>query len=1065
MLDTSPIPRLQRSTHIADRLNLLAAIVKTRSRASLTDANRVLETVVKRFFNALFDWDLINLNIDQANFPAADLGDRARRIAIQVTNEDSSDKIKRTAAKAIEHHLGRDFDRLIVFFLLPTKPGFPKAFTQSVEGPEIQTWDIADLVKQMLESDDLETLFRAGAVLDEELGKHPEAKPAPRIDISRIFKYAPAELIGRDDELKILNDAWAKTQSHEAKRPHILTFVGLGGEGKTSLVAKWAAELAAQGWPGCDAAFAWSFYSQGTRDQVAASSDLFLKEALNFFAEGDSKEAEIKAFAASSAGAFEKGQRLARVMGQRRNLLILDGLEPLQYASTAIAFKPGELNDQGITKLLKDLASANQGLCIVTTRIEVPDLQAFKGSAVIETPLKRLPREAGVRLLKSLGVSGIERRNLPLKDGDPNSEKVNEFEKLVEDVKGHALTLTLLGGFLKRAFHGDIRQRDRVKFEKADEKMDGGHAFRTMAAYENWLLRDGGEEGLREVAVLRLMGLFDRPADADCFMALRSDSISGLTEPLAGLTEEDWEFCLSGLEAAKLLTVNRDAASTLVSLDVHPHLREYFAKQLRKQNPAAWRTAHTRLYEHLCATAPDSTKHPQENALIRSLGISIVTDPTLEDLQTLYQAVAHACHANLHEKGWCEVFLPRILRGNRFYSYQKLGAVGSDLGALSCFFDTVWTHVSPLVTESTRGRVLNAAGLRLRMLGRLSDALDAQNEAVKTEKQQDSITPLRNLSELRLKLGNIGIAIQDSLNCMRCADDEKSTEHSIVMRTIHGDALHQEGRYDDARRYFLEAEQMQVTWGSFSFLYSLHGFRYCDLLLAIPERAAWLHLLKHGDISQHCVEKNITDQNGNTRFSKSCHAVRQRAAKTLSFVEINCGPLEIALDHLTLGRISLYEAVLTYAPELFIKNSKHQAGFDQDANDCVLHCSMARSELDISINYFHQAGSMDELPFALLLRAWLRFLTNERSGTASAHEDLDAAWEIAIRGPMRLFLVDIYLYRARLFGVTKEGREMKYPWKSPQQDLAEARKLIESCGYWRRKEELEDAEKALAQRG
>ncbi len=43
-------------------------------------------------------------------------------------------------------------------------------------------------------------------------------------------------------------------------------------------------------------------------------------------------------------------------------------------------------------------------------------------------------------------------------------------------MKGHALTLTLLGGFLKRAFHGGIRQRDRVKFEKADEKMDGGHA-------------------------------------------------------------------------------------------------------------------------------------------------------------------------------------------------------------------------------------------------------------------------------------------------------------------------------------------------------------------------------------------------------------------------------------------------------------------------------------------------------------------------------------------------------------------------------------------------------------
>src|SRR5262249_39416350 len=115
----------------------------------------------------------------------------------------------------------------------------------------------------------------------------PRTRQERRFDISRIVKYAPAELIGRADETKHLNEAWQKVLRTERHRPHILTFVALGGEGKTSLVAKWAAELAAQDWPGCDGAFAWSFYSQGTRDQMAASSDLFLKEALIFFAEGD----------------------------------------------------------------------------------------------------------------------------------------------------------------------------------------------------------------------------------------------------------------------------------------------------------------------------------------------------------------------------------------------------------------------------------------------------------------------------------------------------------------------------------------------------------------------------------------------------------------------------------------------------------------------------------------------------------------------------------------------------------------------------------------------------------
>lgn len=78
-------------------------------------------------------------------------------------------------------------------------------------------------------------------------------------DISRIDRYAPAQLIGREVELKLL-DSWAKVRKVESPRPHVLSFVALGGEGKTSLVAKWAAELAHHNWPGCDAVFAWSFY-------------------------------------------------------------------------------------------------------------------------------------------------------------------------------------------------------------------------------------------------------------------------------------------------------------------------------------------------------------------------------------------------------------------------------------------------------------------------------------------------------------------------------------------------------------------------------------------------------------------------------------------------------------------------------------------------------------------------------------------------------------------------------------------------------------------------------------
>jgi len=180
------LSRLNYATHIADRLNELAAAVKTRSRANLTDANHVVEIIAQRFFNALFGWDLVNLNIEQANHPGADLGDRGRRIAIQVTNEDGSDKIARTASTASKYGLGKEFDDLIVFFLLAKKPQLPKSFLQPPDGPKIEAWDIADLLKQMQNLSDLNALDRAAKVLDEEMGRSLAPDTGPTVTQSHV---------------------------------------------------------------------------------------------------------------------------------------------------------------------------------------------------------------------------------------------------------------------------------------------------------------------------------------------------------------------------------------------------------------------------------------------------------------------------------------------------------------------------------------------------------------------------------------------------------------------------------------------------------------------------------------------------------------------------------------------------------------------------------------------------------------------------------------------------------------------------------------------------------------
>lgn len=161
-----------------------------------------------------------------------------------------------------------------------------------------------------------------------------------------------------------------------------------------------------------------------------------------------------------------------------------------------------------------------------------------------------------------------------------------------------------------------------------------------------------------------------------------------------------------------------------------------------------------------------------------------------------------------------------------------------------------------------------------------------------------------------------------------------------------------------------------------------------------------------------------------------------------------------------LGRSTLYEALF--------KNSV----FERRTQGKLRILKGVHTELEAALNNLYRAGSMHEVPGVLLTRAWLRFLSGAPTGAESAQEDLDEAWEIAERGPMRLFMADIHLYRARLFGrkagvisdqssVVSETSGEKYPWESPATDLAAAEKLIHACGYHRRDEELADAKQAL----
>jgi tetratricopeptide (TPR) repeat protein len=890
-----------------------------------------------------------------------------------------------------------------------------------------------------------------------------------KFPLTRTSGQREEKLIGREQELALLDLAFA--QPHTA----IVSLVAWGGVGKTMLVQHWLQRLQREGWFGARRVYAWSFYSQGTKEDRQASEDSFLAHALEWF--GVQCEPTLSP--------WDKGRLLADAVARERTLLILDGIEPLQYPPGPMG---GQLRAPGVQSLLKQLArKANDtdhcGLCLVTTREPLTDLADFQrreGSpwgSVLRVDLGNLTDEAGAALLHHAGANRAGAAEIRPDD--------KELLAAGREVDGHALTLNLLGRFLARAHGGDIRRRDLVKFEEADRKEQGGTTFKMLAAFENWFARSG-DFGARQLAVLRMLGLFDRPADPGCTFALRkAPAIDGLTAPLfqtkrdslpiricrgllrkgsdQPIPDEDWnttvsflaDFGLVGISEydlkpisgfsqqraeEKIASAESGSTSPLdflarsllnepdvivvpelangqaaTALDAHPLIREYFGNRLRDASPNAWREGHQRLYKRLTTAVP---YWPQG----------------LDGFQSLYHAVRHGCDAGLQSEACAAVFFARITRGEEYFSTKKLGAFGTDLTALASFFEEPWRETSALMHWKLRASLQNLAGHRLRALNRLSEATEALQAGcfllVQHQEWGAAAPCLDSLVEVDLALGQVSDAVRDAQDSVLFADRHAEKFECSYARTSLGAALHQAGDMEQAFECFAGAEEIQSErQPQIPFLHSFQGFRYCDLLLSICERDAWRHFVfrESGGLSVEQADDALTRN----------EQVAKRAKRALHGGKLRGFLLDPALDSLSLGRIGLYWSVLM--------------GLRSQSPEQVL--GSAQSHLNDAVDGLRRYGDMCFLPLALMSRAWVGQLKGNLDG---AKADLDEAWDIAERGPMRLHLADIHLHRARLF-----FREKPYPWKSPQDDLAAAEKLINDCGYHRRDEELADAKKAI----
>ena len=858
---------------------------------------------------------------------------------------------------------------------------------------------------------------------------------------------AASTFIGRDDELGRLGQAWASTATgaDASQKTNVFVLHAIGGAGKSALMRQFLDQLADEHFTSIHKVYGWSAYSQGSGDNRNANAEEFIAKALGFFGH------DLNAHPIQDA--VERGRRLAHLVGRRRTLLILDGLEPLQDAPHV---NGGRLRDRGLAALITGLAAENKGLLLITSRQELPELAACREPRSISRALDRLDAAEGVKLLAALGVHG----------------KRTEMERAVDEVLGHALSLNLLGAYLDTVHGGDANQREQFKLgEIEDAPADfigdatARYAKRAARVMEDTIARFEALEGRTtaggdaETAIMHMVGLFDRPAEREALDALLAEpAIPGLTDAFLVLNAPQrkarWNVALDRLRKLKLL--NAEDRHLPGELDAHPIVRAHFGARLKAREAGAFTAAHSRLYDFyryrglppafctpeaygllafvvtnedfqyglpklignkvrlnawLPAIPPSKLTTTWEKREVATLIGTTAFDEALkkflpDDLGVMrpcFSAVVHGCAAGRHQEAFNDVYWPRIARGVEGFLAKKLGAMNADLSALASFFDEVWSVPARALHDSVMARVLGSVTFALRALGRLREAVEPSEAGLKADiAARDwgaAAWDMIIVSELRLSLGDL----LDSVAVARTGIAHANNSGNDYLRqlgcTTLAAALHQVGLPHEAQTLFERAEVIQAKrQPTLPKLYSLQGYLYCDLLLGL----------------------------GRAR------AVIERANYTIKTLHTNYWLLGIALDNLSLGRA-------------------HTTLAFESSSPCGEHSVLAQSHLDAAVDGLRRAGHEHWLPWGLFARATFRRKTGD---FPAATTDLSEAHDIASRGEMRLHLADYLLESARLAlagfvatGASSQRAQAETHYKS-------AADLIDATGYKRRLTEL-----------
>ncbi|MFH0775096.1 MAG: HNH endonuclease [bacterium] len=596
--------------------------------------------------------------------------------------------------------------------------------------------------------------------------------------------------VGRKEELARLN------QCYQTKEIRVVALVGWGGFGKTTIARKWYEELSKNNiFP--DGIFGWSFYKN-------RSQDAFLEASLDYLSQGNPEVRELR----NAPARFAK---LEEYLNKGKFLFILDGLEEIQEDNQSDKF--GKMKDTSMQGFLQSWAGGaiRESFCLITTRFPMTDLKDCKNKGYEPINIEELKKEDGIELFKKRGVKGGN----------------DELGRLVNEYGGHALSLTLVAGFLNDFCNGEAKMANEIPFyEMKDEE---NKTLRILKAYDERLTQ--GQQ-----VFLQIFSCFLRPIDDDAISQvfrkeIRLDDGRVFNESLISIPDFEFKQMIHHLEERRLIYKGT----------THPIIRGYFEKSLSKEARMA---INRRLYHYTGGLAPEQPE-------------------TLEEMQPLFEQVYHGCSAGMYDEVFNDVYREKIYRMEERFITHKLGAWETNLSLVKMFFPNSDLSKMPLVSKKdAQSFLFNEAGLALLNTGRPKEAeepfLTGVKMTIEAKDWKNASMGYQNLADLQFRTGRLKESLETVKEALKMTEEAKFDKYIVYSKAYLAWIFYLLGKTKEAENCFREADELEKKISG-DRLYSLRGVQYADFLISIKRTDEALKLtLANLKICQN-VLKNPND--------------------------------------------------------------------------------------------------------------------------------------------------------------------------------------------------------------